>query len=111
MDIFVLTSLQETLGFPALEALAYCKAVVAFGVGGIYSFLRDGETGLVVNVKDTEGLVRAIVRLIEDPDLRVKLGRQGRALVEEKFSMASIVERLLVHYRKAISETQGGRVG
>jgi glycosyltransferase involved in cell wall biosynthesis len=110
MDVFVLTSLQESLGFSALEALAYGKAVVAFGVGGIYSFLKDGETGLVVNLKDVDGLAKAVSRLIDSPELRYDLGKKGRALVEERFSLEVTTNKVIEQYRIAIIDHRGRKI-
>ncbi len=101
MDIFVLPSVRESFGFSALEALAFGKPVVAFGVGGVYTFIKDGETGLIVPARDVEGLAAALLELIDDPAKRVRLGRQGRMLVEEKFAMEKLIPRLVGLYERA----------
>ncbi|MDZ7816795.1 MAG: glycosyltransferase family 4 protein [Planctomycetota bacterium] len=107
MDVFVMSSVRESLGFSALEALAYAKPVVSFGVGGAYSFLRHEKTGLLCNAKDVDALAAAIERLVDDPELRTKLGKAGRKFVEENFSLEAIAERLVHIYRQAVSQHKG----
>ncbi|MFA4985968.1 MAG: glycosyltransferase family 4 protein [Candidatus Brocadiia bacterium] len=110
MDIYVLPSVEESLGFTALEALAYGRPVVAFGTGGVFEFLKDGETGLVVPIRDVDALAAAIVRLLDDAELRLRLARKGRALVEEKFSISKFVDRLTDLYGVAIVDYRGKNV-
>ncbi len=106
LDIFVLPSISESLGFSALEALAYGKPVISFGIGGVYSFIKDGETGIIVPVRDIDRLSDAIVQLIDDSDRRERLGRQGRALVERSFSIDVTVARLTDLYREVLREAK-----
>ncbi len=64
-------------------ALALGVPVVATGVGGLGEVLRDGESALVVPPGDPEALTRALVRLLEDPELRERLACGGRRLAGE----------------------------
>src|SRR5438270_682481 len=69
MDIFVLPSLNEGLPMTILEAMAASKPVIATRVGAIPSVIKDGETGLLVNPEDVNGLRNALARLLTDSDL------------------------------------------
>jgi len=101
MDVFVLPSLQEGLGLSIIEALAMRRAVVASDVGGVYTIIKDHSTGLLVPPRDSKALAGAILRLLKDGDLRERLGREGRKLVEEKFSLDLMVKQVEAVYCKA----------
>lgn len=78
-----------------LEALAMEKAIVVSSVGGMRDMVRDEETGLVFAKGDIGALSDALRRLLEDADLRRKLGRAGRAWVSEERSWSKAAEALL----------------
>ena len=69
MDVFVLPSLNEGLPMTILEAMAASKPVIATRVGAIPKVIQDGETGLLVDPGDTDGLRSALARLLADSDL------------------------------------------
>jgi len=94
MDVFVLPSLQEGLGLSVIEALAMKKAVVASDVGGIYAVVKNDATGLLVAPRDSKALADSILILLKDGDLRNKLGQEGRRLVEERFSLDLMVQKI-----------------
>lgn len=78
----VLPSLTE--GFPQVinESLCIGIPTIATAVGGIPSFLKDGETALLVPPADVEALASAIKRIVHDETLRERLRRNGRALMK-----------------------------
>lgn len=76
---------QEPFGLVGIEAMNYGKPVVAFDVGGVGEWLKDGENGLLAEPGSVESLAAAIECLIKDPGLRERLGQKGRELVEERF--------------------------
>lgn len=66
------------------EAMAMGKAVVASDVGALAEIVRDGDTGLLHRKGDLDDLVRQLRTVLDDPDLRVRLGRQARQWVERE---------------------------
>ncbi|MBA7715365.1 D-inositol-3-phosphate glycosyltransferase [subsurface metagenome] len=86
-DIFVLPSLYEGFGNVFIEAMSYLIPVIGTNVSGINEIIKDNVNGLLVKPKSAEEITRAIVRLIEDPALREKLGREGRKTVERHFTI------------------------
>lgn len=78
-DIFVLPSLSEGRPIVILEALASGKPVIATNVGGIPEIIDD-DVGIIVNPEDPVGLAEAINKLLEDKDLREKMGKRAREL-------------------------------
>ena len=81
MDIFTLSSVFEGLPYVLMEAMALDRPVVATAASGTRDLLRDGHTALVVPVGDHRALAASVVRLADDPDLRLRLGHAGHELV------------------------------
>lgn len=76
-DIFCLPSLHEAFGIVLLEAMAAKRPIVATNVGGIPEVVENGEMGILVPPKDEKALEWAIEKLINDIDLRIKMGERG----------------------------------
>lgn len=97
LDVFVLPSRFESLPLGILEAMVAGLPVVATDVGSVSEAVIDGETGLLVEPGDAAGLAAALRRLLDDPELRKRMGRCGRERVLARFSenaMARAYERL-----------------
>ena len=77
-----------------LEALASGRAVVASDVGAVASAVLPGRTGILVPPGDAGALAGALEMLARRPELRERLGRQGRAHVEGRFELGRCTERL-----------------
>jgi len=96
MDVLVMASYaHEGVPQAALQALALGKPVVGTTVGGIPEVIRPGETGLLAPPQDPRALAAALRQLWEQPQLREEMGRRGRELVVQKYSleqMAAAVE-------------------
>jgi D-inositol-3-phosphate glycosyltransferase len=76
-DATVLPSYYESFGMVALEAMACGSPVVASRVGGLQTTVRDRVTGLLVPEHDAASLADTLDRVLDDPDLRWRLGREG----------------------------------
>jgi glycosyltransferase involved in cell wall biosynthesis len=90
------TIAQEALGRTVVEAMASGKPVVASRIGGLPYTVVDGLTGLLCNPADAEDLARKLDILLDDTDLRERMGLAGRKRFEEEYSWDVIIER---HYR------------
>lgn len=103
-QLFVLASKWE--GFPRsiLEAMRAGLPVVASDVGGVRESVRDGETGFVVRGGDAEELRDRLRRLITSPELRLQMGRSGRALYEERYSIERLVAQTTALYSAVLAE-------
>ena len=82
-DIFVLPSLYEVFGIVNLEAMACGVPIVASNVGGIPDVVKDGENGLLVPPSNSEALADAIIYLLENEDVREKMGNNGREKIKD----------------------------
>jgi len=105
MDIFCLASLQQGLGTVMLEAMALGRPVIATGVGGVNSVVRDGQTGLIVPPSNSGELARRIRELLDDPLRARTIGSAARQMVEENFSAEKMVTRTADLYREVMAET------
>ncbi len=78
-----------------MEAMATGRPVVSCAVSGVPELVHDGETGLLVRTNDPVALADAIERLAADDQLRVRLGKGARALVEEQHDQRRTAARFL----------------
>jgi len=90
-DLFVMSSVSEGLGTALLDAMACSKAIVATRVGGIPEVVEDNVSGLLVPPHDDHALAGAIVRLLHERALRVRMGDAGFARVSERFTVERMV--------------------
>ncbi len=87
-----------------LEGMGSGTAIVASRVAGIPEVIEDGVHGLLTPEKDPEALARALDRLLEDPELRARLGAAARARAETELSWAAVTAR----YSQALGHALGG---
>jgi glycosyltransferase involved in cell wall biosynthesis len=103
LDIFVLPSLWEGTSNAVLEAMAAGLPIVATAVGGTPEVVVDGVTGLLVPPRDPSALAGALVTLLQDADLRHRMGRAGRERVKQYFSLERMVRRTEALYEELLS--------
>lgn len=96
-DVVVIPSHYESFGMVALEAMACGTPVIASRVGGLTFTVLHGVTGLHVPERDPEALAQEIVRLLQDPELRKRLGQQAHQ-VAQCYSWKSIGDRIIDLY-------------
>ena len=104
MDLLVLPTYRE--GFPnvVLEAAAMKLPVVATRVTGCVDAVIDGVTGMLVPPRDPKALANAIIRYLNDPELRKKHGKAGRERVLKDFRPEVIWEALYEEYIRLMKE-------
>ncbi len=107
LDIFVLPSLSEACSNALLEAMATGRPVVATRVGGNPALVEDEVTGLLVPPGDPAALAKAVIRLIEEPELATGLAVRARQQVRTAFSLDRMLERFETLYDQALSWSKG----
>jgi glycosyltransferase involved in cell wall biosynthesis len=106
--VVCLPSYHEGLPKALMEAAATGRALVAADVPGCREVVRNEETGLLVPVKDAAALAKALRRLIEDRDLRGRLGARARRAAVEEFAQELIAEQTLGVYRELLTGAGAG---
>ena len=101
-SVAVMPSVLETFGISALESMARGKPVVATRVGGLPEVVKDGHTGLLVDLEEGQ-LANAINFLLSNRDLRESMGVQGRKTVAEQFTLEHMVNRFESVYEKCLT--------
>ena len=94
VDGVVSASVDEALPTALIEAGACGLPVVAADAGGTREIVIDGVNGRLVPVRDVAALTEALLSTIEDPAKAAAYGAAGRALVQEKYSMTTWIDRL-----------------
>jgi glycosyltransferase involved in cell wall biosynthesis/peptidoglycan/xylan/chitin deacetylase (PgdA/CDA1 family) len=102
-DISVLSSLSEGFSNAVIESMAAGKPVVATNVGGTTEAVVDGETGFLVPPYNAKALADAILRLLRNKKMAEDMGKKGRRLAEEKFSLNIMIEQLQHLYESLLS--------
>lgn len=100
--VVAVPSYREGFGVVCAEAMAHGRPVVASAVGGLLDLVEDGETGIHVPPGDVRALRAALVRLLDDRELRLRLGSAGRARIRDRFSRDASTEAMMNAYRRAL---------
>ncbi len=95
-DVFTLPSISrlEAFGIATLEAMATGKAVVVADIPGVREVIEDGKEGLIFDVMDAEDLAKKIATLLNDPDMRKRMGTEGRKKVEKEFLISKVADKV-----------------
>jgi lipopolysaccharide/colanic/teichoic acid biosynthesis glycosyltransferase len=104
MDVLVLPSYREGLGYTLIEAGAMGLPVVASRIPGCVDAVDDGRTGLLVPPRDAPALAGAIRRYLADADLRKTHGAAGRARVLAEFRSEAIWDAMAAEYARLLRE-------
>ncbi|MEC9489297.1 MAG: glycosyltransferase family 4 protein [Halanaerobium sp.] len=91
IDIKILTSLWEGLPRVLIQAAAVGRPVVTFAVDGVHEIVREGYNGYIVPIRDVGAMAERVIRLVQDRDLREKMGRQARQLVGDRWTIKRMV--------------------
>jgi len=100
-DAFLISSDHEGLSIAVLEAMRAGLPVIGTLVGGMPETIQHGRTGLLVPKGDVDAMARAMRSLLASPDMRARLGSEGRRYLEAEFSIESMVSRYEQVYRGA----------
>ena len=96
-DVFVLPSYSENFGIAVAEAMAASVPVIVSDQVGIHHEIAEAAAGVVVEC-DVAQLTRALILLLNDAVLRRSMGRNGRRLVENRYSLEAVTDEVLCLY-------------
>jgi glycosyltransferase involved in cell wall biosynthesis len=101
-DIFALTpTRRESFGISVTEAQAVGLPVVVTNISGLLEVVENSITGFVVPAQNIDAIATALIKLIENPKLRIQMGLNGRKRVEKYFTTSQMVnkfERVFQNY-------------
>ncbi len=106
-DLLLLPSYREGFGTVVIEAAAMGLPAVCSDIYGLSDAVVDGETGLLVTVRDVKSLTRAISSLLLDTEQRLKMGRCARTRVEREFSSDRVSKLVIDEYIQLLPLCKG----
>jgi glycosyltransferase involved in cell wall biosynthesis len=101
--VFIYPSREEPFGLSILEAMGCGVPVVTTNVFGPKEIITDGLDGLAVAPDNVDELVKAIRKLLENDEIRVRIGENGRKTVESRFNIQQHLESLFDIYQDLVS--------
>jgi glycosyltransferase involved in cell wall biosynthesis len=96
--IVVLPSYREGLPKSLIEACAVGRPIVTTDVPGCRDVVQEGVNGFLVPVKNGQAIAEALAKLIESETLRMAMGKRGRVIAEQKFSIESVLNKTFAIY-------------
>lgn len=101
-DAFLLTSDSEGWGLAVIEAAGFGLPIIMTEVGLAGEVIKDGESGIIIPAGSKEKLVAAILKIIEDENLRKKLGENAKAAAGRLPTKEQTLELYIRSWRKAL---------
>jgi glycosyltransferase involved in cell wall biosynthesis len=89
-----------------IEAAACGKPIVTTDTPGCREIVQDGVNGILVPAREPEAVAQAIGRLLDDRELRLQMGRRGRAIAEKEYAVGRVVQQTLAVYQRLLPEIE-----
>jgi len=89
-----------------IEGASCRKPLVAFDAPGCLEVVQDNRNGFLAPGRDPIGLAVALKKLIQNPGLRRDMGRQGREIVEQEFSLSHVIDQMMALYSEMLEATR-----
>ena len=104
LDIVALTSHNEGTPVSLIEAQAAAKPVVSTNVGGVKDVVADNQTGYITDPGDAEAFAEALLKLVNNKEMRDFFGTQGRKFVQANYSYQRLVRDMSEFYYKQLDK-------
>ena len=108
-DIFAMSSIREGQPLVLLEAMSYRLPIVATKVGGIPETIKNGKEAILVDPGNPFILSSAIISLLKNNNLKIKIGRKAEERVKKDFSVETICRKYEQLYSSLVSLKRFGR--
>jgi N-acetyl-alpha-D-glucosaminyl L-malate synthase BshA len=105
-DILLMPSELESFGLVALEAMACKVPSIATRVGGIPELIDNGETGLLYEVGDVDGMAEGALSLLRDRERLNAMREAGRHTAQKRFCASLVVPQYVRYYEKTVNSGQ-----
>ncbi len=103
IDVFVLPSLNEGMGRVLVEAMVMSLPLVASDICGIRDLVQDGRNGRLTPVGDSGAIARAVVEILNGPDLAVRMGEAGYRIAVPGYGVEAMIEQTQSLYRSELA--------
>ncbi|MCB0727027.1 MAG: glycosyltransferase family 4 protein [Ignavibacteriae bacterium] len=106
IDIFVFPSWYKYEGLPLVIPAAMSASLPVISVretGVISEIVTENETGILINKKDPQKLAEAIDYLIENPEVRIEMGRKGREKFQKQFTLETNIDNIIRVFNKVLN--------
>lgn len=100
-------AVSELLGLVILEAMSSGTPVVCSALGGLPEIVQQGVTGYLVEPGNTSELRERLTEIVRDPGLAMRMGRNARDLVQERFTWEACADRCLPAYEDVVRRRPG----
>jgi len=104
-DAFSIPSFAEGIPVVLMEAMSMEIPCVTTRITGIPELIRDGVDGLLVAPSDAQGLADALAKLMDEPELRKKMGKEARQRIIDKYNLEKNVDRLAEVFRENLPKS------
>jgi glycosyltransferase involved in cell wall biosynthesis len=104
-DIFILPSRAEGHSNALLEAMACGLPVIVSDIPANLDVIENNRNGLTFRTGDPASLVKAVISLLEHPELREQLGGIARQTIESQYSLSFIAERYISLYKDVLTDS------
>jgi len=101
-DVFCLFSKEETFGIAVLEAMSCGKSVIVSAAGALPELVEDGKTGFIIKGEDEGQYAEKIIYLLKHPEINIRMGKEGRKMVERNFSWEVFTDSIVDAIRSLI---------
>lgn len=108
-DIFVFPTLADNQPLMLIEALACGTPAVSFNVGGVSEAVRHDDSGYLARYADATDLAQGIKIMLDNNDLRDRMGHRGREIVEAEYSLELQARRYAALYERTIRNQLAGK--
>jgi glycosyltransferase involved in cell wall biosynthesis len=102
-DVFVMSSTSEGMCTALVDAMAASKPAVTTDAGAIPEVMVDGETGFLVPIRDHQAMAARIVQLLENPELRARMGQAALQRARDRFTVDRMVDATQAVYDSLFS--------
>jgi glycosyltransferase involved in cell wall biosynthesis len=106
IDLFVLPTHQEALGTAFIEAAAMGLPAIGTNVDGVPEVILDGESGLLVPALDCDLLTKSIIALLDDAELRARMGHFANQRIRQLYSREAMVNGMAQLYTRLLAIKQ-----
>lgn len=102
-DVYLFTSHHEGMPRVVLEYLAMSKAVISTPVGGIAEVIEHKKNGFLIDVGDTKNMIYYVNKLLENPQLAIRLGSAARNTVEQHHDLEKTIQQQIITYQSMVT--------